>query len=176
VVSEKARQELELSRGDLRACITTPRLIDGLELTADALTKLPATTPRWALDCRRLNAEAENTPLGRYLRQGREQGVINGYLVSRRHPWYALEQRGDCPILFTYFNRSAPRFIRNRAQALPLNTFLIVEPNEDVDADRLWVALTSSDSITAQLKAAGRNYAGMWKLEPRELSLVTVTL
>jgi adenine-specific DNA-methyltransferase len=175
VLSQQARQELGLSRRDLQACITTPRLINGLELTAGGLAELPDRTPRWALDCRRPNAEAEDTPLGRYLRQGRELGVVKGYLVSRRKPWYALEQRGDCPILFTYFNRSAPRFIRNRARALPLNTFLIVEPNEDVDADRLWVAL-SSDAITAQLQAAGRSYAGMWKLEPSELSLITVTL
>jgi hypothetical protein len=57
--------------------------------------------------------------------------------VSKRNPWYAPESRGECPILFTYFNRERPRFIRNTADALPLNNFLIVEPKLRVDADQL---------------------------------------
>jgi adenine-specific DNA-methyltransferase len=175
VISEQNRKQLGLRTRDLRACITTPRLIPGLELTADTLAKLPPSTPRWALDCRHPDAETKNTPLGRYLRNGRAQGIPDGYLASRRRPWYALERRDACPILFTYFNRAAPRFIRNRTNALPLNTFLIIEPNDGVNADKLWIALNST-AIHPQLQAKRRDYAGMWKLEPRELASIIITM
>jgi SAM-dependent methyltransferase len=93
-----------------------------------------------------------------------------GYLASKRKPWYAPEQRGDCPILFSYFNRAQPRFVRNRANAVPLNNWLIIEPKEGVDADVLYEALTSKAAM-AQLEEGARVYGGgLWKLEPSELS------
>jgi adenine-specific DNA-methyltransferase len=173
VVSEESRKELGLPESELRACITTPRLVEDLELAVDTLTTLSDATPRWALNCRRPDAETEDTPLGAYLRQGRAEGIPNGYLASRRRPWYGLEQRGPCPILFTYFNRGEARFIRNHAGAVPLNTWLIIEPKDGVDTDELWVALNAG-VMRERLWAACRNYAGMWKLEPKELGAIGV--
>ncbi len=82
---------------------------------------------------------------------------------------YGLERRGECPILFTYFNKNRPKFVRNRAGALPLNTWLIVEPNEGVDADDLWARLMTF--TREQIAHGARVYgAGPWKLEPSELA------
>jgi methylase of polypeptide subunit release factors len=176
VVSEASRRKNRLNLSHVRPCIATPRLILGDELAVHALECLPDDVPRWVLDCRDPNAERVG-PLGRYLRWGKETfGAHTGYLASRRDPWYALERREASPILFTYMNRQHPRFIRNRAGAIPLNTFLIVEPHDGVDADKLWWALNSAH-VMRQLAGARRNYGGgLWKLEPRELGNLKVRL
>jgi hypothetical protein len=73
-------------------------------------------------------------------------------------------------------NSTRARFIRNRSDAIPLNNFLIIEPNEGVDPDRLWRTL-NKPGVIRQLKRLGRDYGdGMWKLEPRELSRIRVTM
>jgi hypothetical protein len=67
------------------------------------------------------------------------------------------------------FNKNRPRFVRNRAGALPLNTWLIVEPNDGVDADDLWARLLTL--TREQIAHGARVYgAGLWKLEPSELA------
>lgn len=175
VISERTRKERRLFKRDLRPCIASPRLVEGLDVTAASLAAWPETVPRWVLNCRRPNVDHKDTALGRYLQEGRVRGVADGYLASRRKPWYALEERGECPIVFTYFNRGAPRAIRNRASAVPLNTFLIVEPVDGLDSDELWLAL-NSEATRANMKAAARDYAGMWKLEPRELASILIEI
>lgn len=175
VVSEAFRREHGLDPAYLRTCITTPRLVQGGELSLSDLERLPDDVPRWVLDCRDREAEQGDDALGQYLRWGREaHGAHAGYLASRREPWYALERRGASPILFTYMNRERPRFIRNRACAVPLNTFLIVEPHVGVDEDDLWRAL-NAEHVLRQLVSERRNYGGgLWKLEPSELGGIRV--
>jgi hypothetical protein len=90
-------------------------------------------------------------------------------LAQRRKPWHGLEQRHDSPILFSYFNRRAPRFVRNRCRAVPLNNWLIVEPNEGVDVEEL-LRFLRSRTVKNQLLERRRIYGGgLWKLEPSEL-------
>jgi adenine-specific DNA-methyltransferase len=170
VISEARRRELGLSESDLRLCATNPRAIKGQRLTKHDLKTMPDDMPRWVIDRSDPDAEAMDTPLGRYLRAGRSEfGANGGFLASRRTPWYRLEQRGDCPILFSYFNRERPRFVRNTAGAVPLNNWLIVEPKSSVDPDLLYATLTSDD-VMKSLAAHARVYGGgLWKLEPSEL-------
>src|SRR5262249_31731283 len=102
--------------------------------------------------------------------------IDRGYLAARRKPWHRQEQRGASPILFTYFNRDAPRFVRNRCGAVPLNNWLIVEPADGIDADALFRSL-QSESVQKQLLEGRRVYGGgLWKLEPSELQNVLVRL
>lgn len=171
VASERLRRERGLELAYLRPCIATPRLVSGDELTLHDLRRLPDEVPRWVLDYREPGAERRDDALGKYLRSGMSAHQAHaGYLASRREPWYALERRETSPILFTYMNRERPRFIRNRAGAVPLNTFLIVEPHEGANADQVWRAL-NAEHVMRQLVGARRNYGGgLWKLEPRELS------
>ncbi len=176
VISEQARREHGLRVRDLRACVATPKVVPHLELTTEILRQLPATTPRWLLNARDPQAERRDDALGAYLLLGREQGADQSYLAQHRRPWWGLEQRGSCPILFTYMNKYEPRFIRNRADAIALNNFLIVEPHDDVDPDALWRAL-NHPAFIGQLEHFRRAYGGgMWKLERHELDQVRVRL
>jgi hypothetical protein len=171
VLSEATRREFGLSLDYLRPCASSPRAIGGIELFD--LDSLPANAPRWVLACWRADAEAEDSALGAYLRRGREFGVPNGYLASKRSPWHGLDKREAPALLWPYFNRANLRFVRNHAQALPLNTWLGVEPHEDVDADILWHVLNQPATLAA-FSASRRSYAGMGKLEPSELGAVCI--
>jgi adenine-specific DNA-methyltransferase len=175
VVSEQIRRKRGLKRSSLLPCVTSPRLISGNELTAADLENMGDDVPRWLLNERDPAAEAGEDAIGRFLRWGkRVHKAHRGYLANTRTPWYALEQRAQSPILFTYMNRDRGRFIRNSAGAVPLNTFLIVEPGPGVDADELW-ALLLSPHIERQVRQVRRNYGGgLWKVEPRELGQVRV--
>jgi adenine-specific DNA-methyltransferase len=170
VISEAQRRELGLSESDLRLCATNPRAIRGQRLTKRDFRAMPDDMRRWVIDCSDPETESMDTPLGRYLRTGRSEfGADGGFLTSRRTPWYRLERRGDCPILFSYFNRERPRFVRNTAGAVPLNNWLIVEPKPGVDPDLLYAALTK-DKVMKSLASQARVYGGgLWKLEPSEL-------
>jgi adenine-specific DNA-methyltransferase len=176
VVSEATRLKRGLERSDLRPCITSPRLVPTDVLTLADLKRLPDETPRWALDRDDPGAEHGDDALGRYLRWGRRtRKAHKSYLAASREPWFALEHRGPSPILFTYMNRDRPRFIRNRAKAVPLNTFLIVEPRE-IDEEELWEALRA-DYVMRQLRGSRRNYGGgLWKVEPRALADVRIRI
>lgn len=175
VLSEERRRELGIPRSQLRACVISPRLLSASELRQEDLETLPEDVPRWALDCRDPAEEERDSPLGAYLRWGKQELRAHaGYLAQRRSPWFALERRGDCPILFTYFNRARPRFVRNYARAIPLNTWLIVEPAEGIDPDTLFAVL-SNPSVTGQFEQAARVYGGgLWKLEPSELGEISL--
>ena len=63
---------------------------------------------------------------------------------------------------------SRPRFVRNRAGAIPLNNWLVIEPLNGVDPDVLFAAL--KEASEAALRSDAREYGnGLWKLEPSEL-------
>ena len=177
VVSEQTRRKRGLGHSALLPCVTSPRLITGTELTAAHLDALSDDVPRWLIDERDPTAEAGKDAMGRYLRWGkRVLKAHRGYLATTRTPWYALERREHSPILFTYMNRDRARFIRNEAGAVPLNTFLIVEPKAGVDVDELWEVLRSPH-VGRQIKQARRNYGGgLWKIEPRELGQIRVRI
>jgi hypothetical protein len=177
VLSEERRRKLGIPTDQLKRCITSPRIFTGTDLTEEALDAMPDDVPRWLVDCADTEEPTRDTPLGRYLKrgQGRKLRIQKGYLAAKRNPWHRHEQRGESPILFTYFNRDAPRFVRNRCGAVPLNNWLIVEPNDGVDADSLCRALQSK-SVQEQLLEGRRVYGGgLWKLEPSELVAVRVS-
>ena len=174
VISEAQRKRLGLEKGQLKRCITSPRVFTGTELTAEAMDTMPDDVPRWLVDCADPHASKRDSALGRYLRRGIRLGSHRGYLAEGRYPWHKLEQRGESHILFTYFNRDAPRFVRNLCGAVPLNNWLIIEPSEGVDPDALFKAL-GSKSVGEQLIERRRIYGGgLWKLEPSELVEVRI--
>jgi hypothetical protein len=177
VLSERQRHKLGIPATQLKRCITSPRVFNGTELTVEHLDGLDDDVSRWLVDCADPREPMRDTPLGRYLKrgQGRKLAIHKGYLAAKRNPWHRLEQRGESAILFTYFNRDAPRFVRNRCGAVPLNNWLIIEPNEGVDPDALYRALRSK-SVQEQLLEGRRVYGGgLWKLEPSELVQVRVS-
>jgi hypothetical protein len=71
-------------------------------------------------------------------------GLITETLVTWRPDggpgtgWISASRRRCCGRTSTGLGL---RFVRNRADALPLNTWLGIEPHDDVDGDHLWRVL-----------------------------------
>ncbi|MGD9735919.1 MAG: class I SAM-dependent DNA methyltransferase [Solirubrobacterales bacterium] len=171
VLSEKRRKELNLRRTLLRPCATSPRHIKGTRISSANLAEMDDDVARWILAPRRV---APSGPLRDYLDFGEcELGVTQRYLVRQRmeagRRWFDVEIPTEAPILFTYFNRPTPRFVHNTADAVPLNSWLIVRPRPGVDVDDLF-GILSSDDVLSRLQDTARVYGrGLWKLEPRQL-------
>jgi hypothetical protein len=132
---------------------------------------MPETAPRWLLTPSR---QWQNGPLARYLARGIELGVLERYLVEQRvnagRPWWRLENNFKAPILFSYFNRRRPHFVRNRVDGVPLNNWLVIQPREGVNEEALFAALREP-AVRRRLEGDSRQYGnGLWKLEPSELS------
>lgn len=106
-----------------------------------------------------------------YLKGGEASGINQRTLIATRRPWYKMEKRAAPPILFAYLGRRSARFIRNRAEVLPLTGFLCVYPHDPDPAavDRLWQVLSHPETI-ANLSLVGKSYgSGALKVEPRQL-------
>jgi hypothetical protein len=118
-----------------------------------------------------------------YLQEGRRRGIPDGYLASRRSPWYSQERRDPAPFLCTYMGRQGTRgnpfrFFWNKSRATAANVFLMLYPRGPLKAalentpDLGATVLSLLQGIKAgQLVAEGRIYGGgLHKLEPRELA------
>ena len=112
-----------------------------------------------------------------YLLEGRKQSIHEGYLTSRRSPWYSQEKREPAPFLCTYMGRSRERpfrFIWNKSKATAANVYLLLYPKEGIAQ-----AVTQhSEAVFRTLQAIrpedffseGRVYGGgLHKIEPAEL-------
>ncbi|QBK25291.1 Eco57I restriction-modification methylase domain-containing protein [Ureibacillus thermophilus] len=121
-----------------------------------------------------------------YLQKGKELGVANGYLTSKRKIWYSQEKRQPAPFLCTYMGRgegdSNPfRFIWNKSQAIATNVFLLLYPkgslkkalnNDPLLYEAVFNALQSIGH--EQFIKAGREYGGgLKKVEPKELGKIS---
>ena len=107
----------------------------------------------------------------KYLEDGEKRGLPDKTLIKTRKPWYRMEIRKTPPILFAYLGRRSARFIRNRANVVPLTCLLCVYPkHESVDfVEHLWKVLSNPETI-ANLKKVGKSYGGdAIKVEPRSL-------
>jgi len=124
----------------------------------------------------------------RYLQQGQEQQVHEGYLASRRTPWYSQEKRDPAAFLCTYMGRSTDkragspfRFIWNKSKATAANVYLMLYPKpalqQQLTSDpqlygRIYDGLTRVP--VSQFLDEGRVYGGgLYKLEPKELGRVS---
>jgi hypothetical protein len=169
VLNDDDRRLHVLNMCCLRPCAASTRWFPGEEIDDETLAALPLTAPRWLL---RPSRARLGGPLERYLQRGAQLGVRERHLVRQRvkagRPWWQVEADFAAPILFTYLNRSRPRFVRNRAGAVPLNNWLAIEPLAGIAPDALFAALKEvSEGI---LRANAREYGnGLWKLEPSEL-------
>ena len=118
-----------------------------------------------------------------YLQEGRRRGIADGYLASRRSPWYAQEKRDPAPFLCTYMGRRRAdgnpfRFFWNRSQATAANVYLMLYPRGplkktlDRKPEFNAVILSLLQALTADhLTREGRVYGGgLHKLEPKELA------
>jgi adenine-specific DNA-methyltransferase len=172
VLSEDQREALGLGRSSMLSCAASPRLFSGNLLDRTVFDALPSSAPRWLFRPQRVPRVG---PIAEYLAHGEYTlDVRSRHLVKQREragrPWYQIRCGLKAPILFTYFNRGKARFVRNSAEAVPLNTWLVIEPLPNVDPDDLFALLCHHDT-QKRLRDDCRVYGnGLWKLEPSELA------
>lgn len=172
VLSDSEVQRLQLPEDVLKRCAPAPRHFDGVELTEEVHEAIGPDIPKWLLEIE--SASVPAGPVKDYLDFGDTSlGVRDRYLVSKREeagrPWHTLERHSPAPILFSYFNRLHPRFVRNQLSAVALNHWMLIQPMDGVDADELFAAL-QHESVVTRLKRGSREYSnGLWKVEPREM-------
>lgn len=122
-----------------------------------------------------------------YVKYGMQNGIQNGYICSRRSPWYSCERRTPAPFLIPYMGRNKAsnrvfRFILNKTSILATNVYLLlylkpeyetIANNEKIMYD-LWENLNSIPSDV--FNRNGRVYGGgLHKIEPKELMNIPVS-
>lgn len=121
-----------------------------------------------------------------YLKSGKEKGICDTYLASKRTPWYKQEQRPPAPFLCTYMGRIAKnggpfRFLWNLSRATAPNVYLLLYPigplKETLERDPK-LAKTVFELLQEidlnDLIREGRVYGGgLHKLEPNELARIS---
>ena len=185
ILEDKDIETWEIPRHMLKPILPGPRY-----LTNDIVETLPNGSPNVSLLLHLLDCNESEEQIAikwprffEYLQTGRQRGIHEAYLASRRAPWYSQETRPPSPFLCTYMGRSRNgkhpfRFIWNRSQATAHNVYLMLYPRAS-----LLNALKQRPEIQANVFEAlqritpaeffseGRVYGGgLHKVEPRELA------
>ncbi|WP_306369658.1 histone-like nucleoid-structuring protein Lsr2 [Nocardiopsis sp. CC223A] len=184
ILSRAEAQRVGIQDRFLRPIIPAPRNLRVTRIEADE-HRWPDIPDQLALiDCSLPIEEVrqENPELASYL-EGADEKVRNGYLVSKRSPWYKQEAREAAPILLTYMGRGkdgeAPlRFILNKSEAVATNVYLMLYPTDllqsylSQDPERIEKVYQALLDLTPQdIREGGRVYGGgMHKMEPKELA------
>jgi adenine-specific DNA-methyltransferase len=179
IVPRGRLRELGIPPDCVRPILPSPRFLKQEVIEADT-DGWPIVDRQLALiDCGISEEEiARKWPhFAAYLQAGRKQGIHEGYLASRRCPWYSQEKRNPAPFLCTYMGRSLERpfrFILNRSSATAANVYLLLYPKAHL-ADEL---MERAEEVFEALRAIhaehffneGRVYGGgLHKMEPAEL-------
>ena len=183
IMDERRANALSIPPRFLRPVLPSPRYVKGDVVATDRDGVPKLERPLFVFDCHLPfelleRTEPETTD---YLKRGESEGVNEGYLASRRDPWYSLEGRDPAPFLCTYMGRSsdgtAPfRVILNQSQAIATNVYLMLYPKKPLQrqmasGSTLRTVLASLNRIVdAEWETNRRVYGGgLYKVEPREL-------
>jgi len=106
-----------------------------------------------------------------YIRQGEADGIDKRYLLSKRTPWYSMEDRKPAPIWAAVFGRDGLRFIHNQALISNLTTFHGFYPYETTtEYVSALTATLNSKVVQEAARAHIRVYGGgLLKFEPNDL-------
>lgn len=159
--------------------------VDVIERDGDGY---PLTIPRLALiDCSLPEDEIKllHPSFWQYLQRGKDSGVHETYLASKRRPWYSQEKRPPAPFVCTYMGRARNgrnpfRVIWNKSSATAANVYLLLYPKPALAA-ALRAAPELCSIVFEHLRSVrldmfadeGRVYGGgLHKMEPKELERV----
>jgi predicted RNA methylase len=172
----------------LRPILPSPRQLKTTVIDADKDGYPLIDRQLCAIDCDLPEAvlKARHPALWEYLCTAEALGVKDGYLVSKRTPWYRQEQRDPAPFLCTYMGRGSDqkppfRFIWNRSQAIGTNLYLMLYPQNGLakmlrkHADRAAGVFVLLGQVSGhELCGEGRVYGGgLNKIEPSELARIS---
>ncbi len=130
--------------------------------------------------------EAQYPALWKYLQTAQSLGIMEGYLIGKRSPWYKQERREPPLFLCTYMGRGSNdkqpfRFIWNRSKAIGTNLYLMLHARDGLAAmlrrhpDRAEIIHALLGRVTGhELRGEGRVYGGgLNKIEPSELARIS---
>lgn len=165
-------KELGIPESLLVKAVGRMRDIEGEQFCREDVERLETHgRPTRLLNVNGLSLDQLPTAVQAYLKEGERRGLDKKTLIQTRKPWYRMETRKSPPIMFAYLGRRNARFIRNRADVVPLTCLLCVYPKR-TDAEfveHLWKVLSHPQTVS-NLRKVGKSYGGdAIKVEPRAL-------
>lgn len=190
VLDEEHVSMAGIERDALTPLLPGPRFLRDAVIDADDQGEPQIEKRRYllSLDAQPEEVERRYPRAYQYLREGERAGVPSGGLCKMRKLWYQHEKREPPQYLVSYMGRANPvtgqsvRFFLNRSKGIATNGFICLYPRPFlVDLlsgrpDRETELLACLNAVPpGHVDAAGRQYGGgLKKIEPRELSVMTV--